>query len=72
MTVTRGVSSAGLDGGGAPYRSVFILAHAPLVAEGRPVTGYVQMAGKPDIYSRAARPHVQSYIVQACRERMYI
>ena len=63
--------SCQLLGGGAPYRSVFILARAPLVAEGR-VTGCVQMAGKPDIYSRAARPHVQSYIVQACRERMYI
>ena len=70
MTVTRGVRSGGLDGG-PPYRPVFILARAPLVAEGR-VTGCVQMAGKPDIYSRAARPHVQSYIVQACRERMYI
>ena len=70
MTVTRGVSSAALDGG-PPYRSVFILAHAPLVAEGR-VTGCVQIAGKPDIYSRAARPHVQSHIVQACRERMYM
>ena len=35
-----GFSSAGLDGGGggAPHRSVFILARAPLVAEGR-VTG---------------------------------
>ena len=70
VTVTHGVSSAGLDGGGA-YRSVFRLARAPLVAEGR-VTGCVPMAGTPDIYSRAARPHVQSYIVQACRERMHI
>ena len=50
VTVTRGVSSAGLNGGGgAPYRSVFMLARAPLVAVCR-VTACVQMAGKPDIY----------------------
>ena len=48
VTVTRGVSSAGLvgGGGGAPYRSVFMLALAPLVTVCR-ITACVQMAGKP-------------------------
>ena len=57
MTVTRGVSSAGLDGGGgAQYRLVFIRARAPAVAVCL-VIAYVQMAGKPAGYSRAVRPH---------------
>ena len=56
MTVTRGVSSAGL-GGGPPYRLVFIRARAPPVAVCLVIAG-VQMAGKPDGHS-AVRPHGQ-------------
>ena len=68
-----GFSSAGLDGGGggAPHRSVFILARAPLVAEGR-VTGVYKWRERVIyIYGRAARPHVQSCIVQVCRDDVY-
>ena len=55
MTVTRGVSSAGLDGG--PYnRLVFIRARAPAVAV-CPVIACVQMTGKPAGYSRVLKPH---------------
>ena len=35
---TWGLARQGWTGGGAPHRSVFILARAPLVAEGR-ITG---------------------------------
>ena len=59
--------------GGPPHISVFILARAPLVAEGR-VTGVYKWR-ETDIYiyiySRAARPHVESYVVQVCREDVY-
>ena len=55
MTGTRGVSSAGLDGG-AQYRLVFIRARAPAVAVCL-VIACVQMAGKSAGYSRAVRPH---------------
>ena len=48
MTVTRWVSSAGLDGGGgeAQYRLLFMRARAPAVAVCLVIAG-ARMAGKP-------------------------
>ena len=65
-----GFSSAGLDGGrggggGAPYRSVFMLARAPLVGEGR-MTGCTNIGKTWHIYVE------QGYLTTAWLVSCYI
>ena len=62
VTVTRCVTSAGLDGGGPPSRLMYIRARAPPVAVCLVYTWRENL-----LVSRAARPHVQ-FVRQACRE----